>query len=78
MSLALSTNVYLLLFNVYRYFVLVAAVVLRLSKSWFRIGSLEILHYSKEYRLLREVVEFIIEDSFPWIGKKEDRFLVSH
>ncbi|XP_065919105.1 protein adenylyltransferase SelO-like [Dysidea avara] len=50
------------------------AVVLRLSKSWFRIGSLEILHYSREYMLLKELVDFIIEDRFPWIGK-QDRFL---
>ena len=62
----------------YMYLIPVAAVVLRLSKSWFRIGSLEILHYSKEYSLLRELVEFIIEDNFPWIEKTEDRFLVSH
>ena len=54
----------------------VAAVVLRLSKSWFRIGSLEILHYSREYMLLKELVDFIIEDQFPWIGRR-DRFFVS-
>ena len=61
----------------YMYLIPIAAVVLRMSKSWFRIGSLEILHYSKEYNLLKELVEFIIEDNFPWIGKGKDRFLVS-
>ena len=50
-------------------------MVLRLSESWFRIGSLEILHYSREFVLLKELVEFIIEDQFPWIGSK-DKFLV--
>lgn len=33
--------------------VLSAAVVLRLAKSWFRIGSLEILTKNKELDLLK-------------------------
>ena len=40
------------------------AVVLRLAKSWFRIGSLEILTYSKETSLLQSLVDFVIENHF--------------
>ncbi|KAG8573643.1 hypothetical protein GDO81_012479 [Engystomops pustulosus] len=43
------------------------AVVLRVAKSWFRIGSLEILTNSGEFHLLRVLVEFIIEEHFPSI-----------
>jgi uncharacterized protein YdiU (UPF0061 family) len=42
-----------------------AAVVLRLAKSWFRIGSLEILTISNEIGLLRSLVDFIIKNYFP-------------
>ena len=41
------------------------AVVLRLAPSWFRIGSLEILHYSQEYKLLRQTIDFVIDHYFP-------------
>ncbi|XP_056375325.1 protein adenylyltransferase SelO-like [Hyla sarda] len=43
------------------------AVVLRVAKSWFRIGSLEILTNSGEFNLLRELVDFIIKEHFPAI-----------
>lgn len=43
------------------------AVVLRIAPSWFRIGSLEILHYSEEYSLLKRLVDFIIDHHFPQI-----------
>ncbi|XP_044149234.1 protein adenylyltransferase SelO-like isoform X2 [Bufo gargarizans] len=43
------------------------AVVLRVAKSWFRIGSLEILTNSGEFHLLRELVDFIIKEHFPAI-----------
>ncbi|XP_076470944.1 protein nucleotidyltransferase YdiU-like [Babylonia areolata] len=41
------------------------AVVLRLARSWFRIGSLEILTHSGEVDLLKEVVDFTIAEHFP-------------
>lgn len=40
------------------------AVVLRMAPSWFRIGSLEILHHSREYMLLKQLVDFIIDHYF--------------
>ncbi|KAM3929133.1 protein adenylyltransferase SelO-like [Leptodactylus fuscus] len=43
------------------------AVVLRVAKSWFRIGSLEILAKSGEFLLLRELADFIITQHFPAI-----------
>ena len=41
-----------------------AAVVLRIAPSWFRIGSLEILHHSREYTLLKQLVDFTIDHYF--------------
>ncbi|XP_076146886.1 protein nucleotidyltransferase YdiU-like isoform X1 [Alosa pseudoharengus] len=43
------------------------AVVLRLARSWFRIGSLEILTRSRELDLLRKVLDFVIEEHFTTI-----------
>ncbi|XP_078519559.1 protein nucleotidyltransferase YdiU-like isoform X2 [Lissotriton helveticus] len=43
------------------------AVVLRVAKSWFRIGSLEILAHSGELDLLRKLLDFVIEEHFPLI-----------
>ncbi|XP_051872590.1 protein adenylyltransferase SelO-like [Pristis pectinata] len=44
------------------------AIVLRVAKSWFRFGSLEILAYSGEIELLRKLVDFVIEQYFPLIN----------
>ncbi|KAH0627533.1 hypothetical protein JD844_003334 [Phrynosoma platyrhinos] len=44
------------------------AVVLRVAKSWFRIGSLEILAHSGELDLLRMVLDFVIDEHFPSIN----------
>lgn len=53
-----------------------AAVVLRLAQSWFRFGSLEILAYSKEIKLLKQLVDFIIQHHFPDIDMNDsDRYL---
>ncbi|KAE8595960.1 hypothetical protein XENTR_v10015921 [Xenopus tropicalis] len=46
------------------------AMVLRVAKSWFRIGSLEILSHSGEFELLRKLVDFIITNYFPSINSK--------
>ena len=53
-----------------------AAVVLRLAKSWFRIGSLEILAEKQETSLLRKLTDFIILNYFPNINTTDpDRHL---
>ncbi|XP_077977550.1 protein nucleotidyltransferase YdiU-like [Glandiceps talaboti] len=49
-----------------------AAVVLRLARSWFRIGSLEILAYKKETHLLRKLTDFVIEQYFPLIDATDE------
>ncbi|XP_033708272.1 protein adenylyltransferase SelO-like isoform X4 [Tursiops truncatus] len=52
------------------------AVVLRVAKSWFRIGSLEILAHYGELDLLRMLLDFIIQEHFPSIDVKEpNRYL---
>ena len=45
-----------------------AAVLLRVARSWFRIGSLEILAYYKEYHLLKQLTDFVIQHHFPNIN----------
>ncbi|KAJ7337801.1 hypothetical protein OS493_007958 [Desmophyllum pertusum] len=52
-----------------------AAIVLRLAKSWFRIGSLEILAHDGEENLLRKVVDFVIEQYFQDLAKKTNKYL---
>ncbi|KAM6215985.1 protein adenylyltransferase SelO-like [Rhynchocyon petersi] len=52
------------------------AVVLRVAKSWFRIGSLEILTHYGELDLLRTLLDFIIQEHFPSVDVKEpDRYV---
>ncbi|XP_028351609.1 protein adenylyltransferase SelO-like isoform X3 [Physeter macrocephalus] len=52
------------------------AVVLRVAKSWFRIGSLEILAHYGELDLLRMLLDFIIQEHFPSVDVKEpNRYL---
>ncbi|KAJ7322230.1 hypothetical protein JRQ81_018517 [Phrynocephalus forsythii] len=52
------------------------AVVLRVAKSWFRIGSLEILAHSGEMNLLRILLDHVIEEHFPSISQNDsDRYL---
>ncbi|XP_034022311.1 protein adenylyltransferase SelO-like isoform X2 [Thalassophryne amazonica] len=53
------------------------AVVLRLAKSWFLIGSLEILAQSRERKLLRKLLDFVILEHFPFIHLTEpDKYLM--
>lgn len=53
------------------------AVVLRLAKSWFRIGSLEILSQSGEIDLLRKLLNFVIDEHFASIGPDDpNKYLV--
>ncbi|XP_074549640.1 protein nucleotidyltransferase YdiU-like [Halichoeres trimaculatus] len=53
------------------------AVVLRLAKSWFRIGSLEVLSRSGELDLLRKLLNFVITEHFPSIRSEDpDQYVV--
>nr|XP_025747762.1 uncharacterized protein LOC112839112 isoform X2 [Callorhinus ursinus]XP_025747780.1 uncharacterized protein LOC112839119 isoform X2 [Callorhinus ursinus] len=47
------------------------AIVLRVAKSWFRIGSLEILAHYGELDLLRTLLDFIIREHFPSVKVTE-------
>nr|XP_034985539.1 protein adenylyltransferase SelO-like isoform X1 [Zootoca vivipara]XP_034985540.1 protein adenylyltransferase SelO-like isoform X1 [Zootoca vivipara] len=52
------------------------AIVLRVAKSWFRIGSLEILAQSGELDLLRMLLDHIIDKHFPSIDMNDsNRYL---
>ncbi|MEQ2270381.1 hypothetical protein XENORESO_012890, partial [Xenotaenia resolanae] len=53
------------------------AVVLRLAKSWFRFGSLEILAENGEIDLLKKLLNFVIGEHFSWIHSDDpDKYLV--
>ncbi|CAK1590002.1 unnamed protein product [Parnassius mnemosyne] len=53
-----------------------AAILLRLSPSWFRFGSLEILAKTGEISVLRLLAEFAIKEYFPEIhSTDENRFI---
>ncbi|XP_054847070.1 protein adenylyltransferase SelO-like isoform X2 [Eublepharis macularius] len=47
------------------------AIVLRVAKSWFRIGSLEILTRSGELDLLRVLLDLVIDEHFPSISMND-------
>ncbi|CAM5094185.1 unnamed protein product [Eretmochelys imbricata] len=52
------------------------AVVLRVAKSWFRIGSLEILAHSGELDLQRTLLDFVIQEHFPSVNMNDsNRYL---
>ncbi|XDV46857.1 hypothetical protein PO909_016680 [Leuciscus waleckii] len=54
------------------------AVVLRLAKSWFRIGSLEILTRTGELDVLRTLLDFVIKEHFKSIATNDpDKYVVS-
>ncbi|XP_045521889.1 protein adenylyltransferase SelO, mitochondrial-like [Pieris brassicae] len=53
-----------------------AAVLLRLSPSWFRFGSLEILSRNGEIPVLKQLLDFVIKEYFPDIQlTDENRFI---
>ncbi|XP_043082552.1 protein adenylyltransferase SelO-like isoform X2 [Puntigrus tetrazona] len=53
------------------------AVVLRLARSWFRIGSLEILTRSGEFDVLRTLSDFVIKEHFKSIATNNpDKYAV--
>nr|XP_060638419.1 protein adenylyltransferase SelO-like isoform X1 [Anolis sagrei ordinatus] len=52
------------------------AIVLRVAKSWFRIGSLEILAHSGELELLRTLLDLVMDEHFPSIKRNDsNRYL---
>ncbi|XP_074123073.1 protein adenylyltransferase SelO-like [Sminthopsis crassicaudata] len=52
------------------------AVVLHIAKSWFRIGSLEILAHYGELDLLRKLLNFVIREHFPSVDVEDpNRYL---
>ncbi|XP_066485127.1 protein adenylyltransferase SelO-like isoform X2 [Tiliqua scincoides] len=53
------------------------AIVLRIAKSWFRVGSLEILAFSGELELLRTLLDLVISEHFPSINVNDsNRYLI--
>lgn len=51
-----------------------AAIVLRLSRSWVRFGTFEYFYYTKQYRELEMLAEYVIADSFEDLKGDEDRY----
>ncbi|CAH2268845.1 jg27172 [Pararge aegeria aegeria] len=49
-----------------------AAVVLRVARAWYRLGSFEILLKRKEPRLAAALADFVIKHHFPHIDANDD------
>jgi serine/tyrosine/threonine adenylyltransferase len=51
-----------------------AATVMRLSPSWIRFGSFEYFYYMKEYDKLKELADYVIEESFIELKNDSDKY----
>ncbi|RDD47790.1 UPF0061 protein [Trichoplax sp. H2] len=52
-----------------------AGIVLRLAPSWFRFGSIEILHYNQEFHLLNRLVDVIINLHYPHLSDDNRKYI---
>ena len=52
-----------------------AAIVLRLSPTWVRFGTFEFFNASREPKMLQELADYVIEESFSHLGGEENPYL---
>ncbi|RUS89357.1 hypothetical protein EGW08_002877, partial [Elysia chlorotica] len=53
------------------------AMVVRVAPSWFRIGSVEILAFDQELRLLQSLLDYVVRHHFVHIDvEKKDKYLM--
>ena len=50
------------------------AMVLRLSPTWVRFGTFEYFNAAGEFDRLKELADYVIEESFPHLRKDEDKY----
>ncbi|MDB2562355.1 YdiU family protein [Sulfurimonas sp.] len=51
------------------------AIVLRLSPTWVRFGTFEFFNASRKPKMLQELAEYVIEESFPHLSGEENCYL---
>jgi uncharacterized protein YdiU (UPF0061 family) len=51
------------------------AIVLRLSPTWVRFGTFEYFNASGEHEKLKELADYVIGESFPYLEESEDIYL---
>ena len=51
------------------------AIVLRLSPTWVRFGSFEFFNASRELKMLQELADYVIAESFPHLAGEENCYL---
>ena len=59
---------------VFREEVETASIVLRLSKSWVRIGTFEYFYQSKDLQSLKELADFVIKENFEHLISQENKY----
>ncbi|SFV59143.1 Selenoprotein O and cysteine-containing homologs [hydrothermal vent metagenome] len=51
------------------------AIVLRVSPSWVRFGTIEYFSHHKKYRELEALVDYVITESYPHLIDSDERYL---
>ena len=51
------------------------AIVLRLSPTWVRFGTFEYLNAAGEHDQLKELADYVIDESFPYLKGSEDIYI---
>ena len=51
------------------------AIVLRASPTWIRFGTFEYFYATREHDKLKELADYVIEESFPYLAGSEDIYL---
>lgn len=51
------------------------AIVLRLSPTWVRFGTFEYFYSTGEHDKLKELADYVIDESFPYLKESEEMYL---
>jgi len=51
------------------------AIVLRLSPTWVRFGTFEYYYSTGEHSKLKELADYVVDESFPYLKNSEDMYL---
>jgi uncharacterized protein YdiU (UPF0061 family) len=51
------------------------AIVLRLSPTWVRFGTFEYFYAAGEHTKLKQLADYVIEESFPYLQRDENAYL---
>ncbi len=54
------------------------SIVLRMSPSWIRFGSFEYFYYKEDHDKLKELMDFVIDESYPHLKTQEDAYFLMY